>query len=184
MQTVYVGRTVVPEVFSFRSTPYILLRIQFRCIAGETHRCEPCTILFNKAHNYFRLMRRQRVPEEDELIAMILCLEILQQGQHLLLAHAPLQQPGECRCPFRFRIEYGHASCSEAFPASGALNEGRVPFESPGTDYMRSVRESRLVEEPKYHAVCEAPFLTSGQVVESHVLMASSFRSLARLIGF
>lgn len=129
-------------------------------------------------------MRRQAVPQKDEMFSSISGFEISKNGAELLFAHAALGEPSERRRSFSLCVETNHSGGGNSPPPASRTNDGRLSLDSPTANDMWFVGKARFVEKAEYYSVSEALFLICGQISRVQVRMAFSSRSTALFAGF
>jgi len=145
---------------------------------------KPVPVFLDESPHYLCAMSGQTIPEQHQAAPPETPLEIAENRKHLLFPHPSFGEPRERGCSFVCGAKYNHACGSDSFPPAARANDRCLSPKAPCPHDMRAVGKTRFVKKAKYRAIFQAPFFTVGHVLWSHVLIAFSSRSTARLAGF
>src|SRR5712691_8670728 len=158
---------VAPDVFD---------RIEFRRVRGQSFQDQVPVERFDVVLDDATAVRRQAVPDDQQLAANLLGKR-LQEFDELRAADCAGMQP-EIEVP-----ETDAGDDGQLLPVEAVLQDRGLTLGGPGLDPRGSLAQSAFVDEDDGAAFAAGLFLSAGQRLVRHRLIAASSRWIARPAG-
>ncbi len=176
-------RAKVCKIPFLPARPDVFYGIQLRRVCGKPLDGKPVPLGFEKGARFAGLVRRQSVPEEDELPAHM-SPKFLNRADNLVGAHAAFENAQEELRTIAPRRRGDGPDDRANAPASRGSYDRRPAPRRPRPANRRPFRHARFVPKADPRARFQPLFWMRGQVTSRQRWIARSSRSLALVSGF
>jgi hypothetical protein len=165
--------------------PQAFDRIQLRGIGREAMHCEPRALGLDVGAGLEAAVRVESVPEQDHAPSDV-TPQVTEEAHHLGRPDGAWVGHQEDAAAARGANAVGQGpDHREGIPAAEPVGQDRcLPARRPGAADRWALGEAALVDEDDRRPVMRGVFFRAGHVVFTQRWIASSSRSLARVVGF